>query len=362
MRIHQFVHTLAYGDAISSEALTIKRLLKEAGIESTLYVVNAHDKLAHETRGWEYFEEDLKQAGEGVTAVLLHFSIASPLNELFLKAPGIRRAVIYHNLTPENWFMAYNARVTADLRRARTDLERVIESADLVLGDSSYNLTEVQSHCRGQSRVLPLVLDKEKWSCGSNAGIARILRGNGCRNILSVGRIAPNKCIEDLIKVFYFYHHKIEKKSRLWLIGSDIDTEIYAFELKRLAFELRLEEAVNFAGAVADSELKAFYENCDAYLCTSEHEGFCVPLIEAMYFGLPVIAYDSCAVADTVAGGGLVVARKAHAEIAELISLVISDQKLRSELREAGHKRAADFSLKNFRKRIEELLIEPLSR
>lgn len=345
-RVDQFVHTLAYGDAISSEVLTINRLLKELGFESDIYVANKDYRYNKLTREYPDFSE---QQG---SAVILHYSIASPLNDLFLQCNSSRRAVIYHNLTPERWFVGYNSRVVQDLRVAQAQLGAVVQAADLVLGDSTYNLEELKPFSPKNPRVFPLVLDEKKWAIEANAGIASILKSHGGVNLLSVGRTAPNKCLQDIIKAFYFYHHKINKESKLWLVGSDTDTEIYSFELKELIDHLQLKDSVVLTGAVADSELKSFYEHSDLYLCMSEHEGFCVPLIEAMNFGLPIIAYDTGAIAETLGGYGVVIPKKEPHILAELIELVLKSEREQPPLER--------YSLGAFAKRLQSDLIQPL--
>ena len=357
--LHQFVHTLAYGDAISSEAITIKRILNEEGIQSEIYSLNIdprHKQLAKHVGDFSADENP---------AVLLHYSIASPLNELFLSLNQCKRIVLYHNLTPERWFAPYNFRVVEDLKKARLGLESVVKAADIVLGDSGYNLIELapflkQPPLRQPCKVFPLTLDQTKWDIQSNQGILQVLKGHGGVNILSVGRVAPNKCLEDVIKCFYFYHHKINKNSRLWLTGSDTDTEIYSFELKELILNLGLGNVAKLVGPVADSELKAFYEASDLYLCMSEHEGFCVPLIEAMHFSLPLIAFDSCAVAETVGSGGLVVTQKQHAQIAELMDQVLTRTEISSKLIENAKTELSRFSLEKFRTNLHSEILEPL--
>ncbi|MFN8389837.1 MAG: glycosyltransferase [Bdellovibrionota bacterium] len=362
MQVHQFVHTLTYGDAISGEAIAIKRLLRESGITSEIYSLHTHEKLAGENRLWTHFSTDIQPAlaaGEQV-AVVLHYSIGSPLNALFRDQPGIARALIYHNLTPERFFLNYNARVVADLREGRAELPKLLRSVDVALADSPFNKTELIEFGATSAEVLPLLIDRKKWSVPANSGIKGVLAGHGGKNILHVGRFAPNKRLEDIIKAFYFYHHKIEKKSRLWLIGSDIDTEIYSFELRSLISELRLKDAVELVGMVADSELRSFYEASDLYLCMSEHEGFCVPIIEAMNFGLPVLAFDSSAVGDTLGDGGLLLQRKSPAEVAEVMNIMLSDQSLRAELISRGKKRVQEFGEEQFIAQLKKVLISPL--
>jgi len=363
MQLHQFVHTLNYGDAISGEALTIKRLLEAKGIVSNIYTVNTHERLTSYARNYKDLAEDLRQAakaGEHV-AIVLHYSIASPLNDLFVELEGVAKVFLYHNITPPEWFANYNKRVVADLIKGRAEMPRVLAAADIILADSSFNAEELNEQGFNDVRTLPLALDTEKWNIAANPGIAGILKHNSRKNVLHVGRIAPNKCIQDIIKAFYFYHHKIEQNSHLWLVGIDNDTEIYSFELKRMISEFRLKDAVTFARGVSDGELKSFYENSDVYLCMSEHEGFCLPLIEAMSFGIPVIAFESGAVPETVGNAAILVKEKVPHLLAELIDSLVTDVELRQNLIKSGHANVSRFRPENFEKSINDVLLEPLS-
>jgi len=260
VRIDQFVHTLNYGDAISGEALALARILRGKGCESSIYALHAHEKLKREYRPWTSFNGDVSERGKGQgQGIILHYSIGSPLNDVFVKSRGLRKALIYHNLTPADWFSSYNSRVASDLANGLKELPLLLEASDLIIADSQFNRDELCGLTGKEIDVLPLFLDESKWRIEPNRGISSVLRGHGGRNILHVGRLAPNKCVEDIIKAFYFYHHKIERRSRLWLVGTDIDTEIYSFEMRQLVSELRLREAVTFVGSVADCELRAFY-------------------------------------------------------------------------------------------------------
>jgi len=364
VQVNQFVHTLNYGDAISGEARTIQRMLRQMSIPSEIYSVHTHEKLKGQTRSWLDFDKEAAAAAQDglKTAVILHYSIASPLNQLFLQQRDAFRAAIFHNLTPVHWFERCNARVAADLRQGFAELPEVMGNAHLVLADSEFNCQELAKLGCVPAGTLPLLLDEEQWAVVANAGINSILRAHGGKNILHVGRIAPNKRIEDIIKAFYFYRHKINSQSRLWLIGTDIDTEIYSFELRRLVSELQLRDAVFFVGSVSASELRAFYEQADLYICLSKHEGFCMPILEAMHFSVPVIAYDAGAVAETLGSGGILVGRKRPAEIAELMEIILTDNLVRSRLVEQGRKRAAAFSLSRFRENLENRLLQPIIR
>ena len=350
MVINQLVHTLSYGDAISGEVMAICRILRAKGIKSEIFAINTHEKL----EGWTRHYSELPS---GEQTLIHHYSLGSPLNDIYISAAKARRITVYHNLTPDFWFQGYNVRVVEDLKQGRAELPKVLAASEKILADSTYNKIEVVDLGFPNCEVLPLLIDDSKWAgILPNDGIAAALKGHGGVNLLHVGRIAPNKRLEDILKAFYFYHHKINQKSRLWLVGSDIDTEIYSFELRMLISELRLKEAVTLTGSVAETELRAFYENSDAYLCMSEHEGFCVPLLEAMHFGVPIVAFGACAVPETLGAAGVVFTEKDFPRVAELLNIVITDEQLKAQLIAAGRERVTSFGENAFAAKLSQLL------
>lgn len=344
-KAYQLVHTLSYGDAISGEVLALKRCFADLGYDSQVYSINSHPRLKGEARDYRDFPSDF--AGE----LILHYSLGSPLNSVYVECRGATRSVIYHNLTPAKWFRGINPRVTEHIEAGVTELPGLLEKSDRILADSAFNASELKE-IGFDAEVLDLPVDPARWGVEANPGIAGIIKSDPRIHILHVGRLAPNKCIEDIIRMFYFLHHHITHKSKLWLVGIDIDTELYSFSLKRLVHELKLDHAVEFAGCLADGEVKALYENCSAYLCMSEHEGFCLPVAEAMYFGLPVIAYASSALPETIGQGGVLVHAKKPAELAELVHTVCTDEVLKEQLVKAGRERVAELSYDHFARRV----------
>ncbi len=340
---NQLVHTLSYGDAISSEAITIKNLLREQGWQSDIYCLHVHPKLENDCQLIDKFNSGDK--GD----LLLHYSLGSPLNKIFEDYREGSKYLMYHNLTPPKWFEGYNRRVYDDLIDGAEELPRVGAAADCLIGVSDYNCEDLQRRGLPGAKKLPIPFDDNKWSLEANSGIKAALKGHGGKNFLHVGRIAPNKCIHDILKTFYFYHHKVSNKSRLWIVGNDSDCELYSLELRRMVSEFNLKGAVEFVGSVSDCELKAFYQNSDAYICMSEHEGFCVPLIEAMYFKLPVLAFNSSAIGETLGPAGLLIEEKAPELVAELLAALSFDSTLRDRLISSGLDQLQRFSLDNFR-------------
>lgn len=352
LKIDQFIHTLQYGDAITGEALTIKRILNEMGHSSEIYSLHSHHLLKNLSKKMNEYESS--------DGLILHYSLNSPQNEVYIKSSCKNKFLIYHNLTPESWYMPYNGRVYDDLVLGKSHLPNLINETNFCLADSSFNASELKEFKPKSLEVLPLLIDPKRWESSPNSGIIEALKAQGGKNILHVGRIAPNKQIEEIIKAFYFYHHKFCKNSRLWLVGHDIDTEIYSFELRKLIIDLSLTEAVQFTGSVSDDELQGFYSASDAYICMSAHEGFCVPIIEAMHHNLPVVAYNSSAIGETLGKAGILLDDLNPLKTAIALDKAISDQNVRTSLIRAGHDQVKNFSIENFKNNLLQLIVNKI--
>lgn len=347
--IHQVVHTLSYGDAISTEVLSLQRVLRSLGYESEIYSINEHPKLRGRTRHYTTLPE-CAQAD-----IILHYSLGSPLNPLYRSWSRGRRILVYHNITPAEYFRGVNQRVADDIEQGIAELPVLCAESDAIWADSAFNAAEIAT-LGFQSEVLELLVSPERWDTPRNEGIFASVTSQPGIHLLHVGRLAPNKKVEDIIKSFYFLHKEIEPASCLWLVGIDTDTELYSFSLKQLAWQLGIDHAVRFIGCRADEEVRAMYEACTVYMCMSEHEGFCLPLIEAMHFGLPVIAYDAGAVPQTLGSGGILVREKRHLEMAHLVAKVARDSELRSTMIARGRERVSHFGYDRFSRRVHELL------
>lgn len=347
--IHQLVHTLSYGDAISTEVLALQAALRDLGLESEIYALHEHNKLKGRSRRYE----TIGTCSEA--DIILHYSIGSPLNDLYAHWDRGHKVLVYHNITPARWFKGVNNRVAKDIERGLSDLPALCARSHRIWADSQFNAREIES-LGFPCSVLELPIAPERWNRARNEGMyARVKKRPGI-NVLHVGRMAPNKCIEDIIKSFYYLNKFIEPRSTLWLAGIDTDTELYSFSLHRLIKNLGLDESVEVLGGLTDEEIRALYEAASVYVCMSEHEGFCLPLIEAMHFGLPVVGYAQGAVPETVSTGGIVVSEKRHAELAALFQMLAQPGELRSRMIERGRERVKAFSFESFKARVSELL------
>lgn len=348
--LHQLVPNLAFGDAISQQAMTLRRMLRAAGVRSEIYAEHVDAQLRGQARPYRRLREE---AGESAV-VLFHFSIGSEVTDLFRLLPN-PRVLVYHNITPPDFFAGVNPQVAAMCARGREELGTLRAHCALALADSEFNRRELETLGFARTAVLPIVLDPERYDLRSLRRLERPYR-DGHVNFLHVGRLVPNKRIEDVLKVFYFYRRRINPDSRLFLVGIDTDMEIYAVALRQMIHDLDL-SGVAFPGRVTQRELVTYYRLAHVYLCMSEHEGFCVPLVEAMHLGVPVIAYAAGAVPETLGEGGALVLRKDFAEIAELAALVCEDAGLRASWVEAGREQARRFLPEAVAPRLRELVL-----
>jgi len=347
--IHQLVHTLSYGDAISTEVLALQRVLRSLGHSSEIFAIHEHPLLKGRSIPYATISE------HGSADIILHYSLGSPLNPLYAAWSKGTKTLVYHNITPASWYRSINQRVADDIEAGLRDLPQLCGVSDAIWADSKYNAHEIEQ-LGYKAHVLELLVDPARWSGQRNEGIYSSVQSSSGTQVLHVGRLAPNKCVEDIIKSFYFLVKYIDTEARLRLVGIDTDTELYSFSLRELANHLGIGYAVEFVGPLSDSEVRSMYEASDVYICMSEHEGFCLPLIEAMHFGLPVIAFAAGAVPDTLGSGGVLVHEKRHAEVGQLLADVAQPGDLRELLIRNGRARVGHFTFERFASRVCELL------
>lgn len=321
MQVHQILPSLSPGDAIGNEALLMRALLRRQGYASEIFALHIHPGM--QARPYQEY------AGVSSPANLLiyHFSIGSEVSD-FVRALPDRKVMIYHNITPSRFFCGINETLAFLLEQGREELASLSGCFDLALADSDYNLAELERAGYQATGVLPLMMDFSRYETCNRDLVDAF--SDGRTNILFVGRISPNKKHDDLLRIFYYYQ-KIDPDARLLLPGGYGGCESYLGELRGLALRLGLSN-VHFPGKVPLSDLVSYYMVSDLFLCMSEHEGFGVPLVESMFFGLPIIAFRSSAVPSTLGDAGVLVRSKKYLEIAELMHLVVEDPHLRERL------------------------------
>jgi glycosyltransferase involved in cell wall biosynthesis len=334
--VHQLVPNFGLGDAIGNHVRALRGLLRGWGYASQVYAQHVHQSLAGEA----HFYTRYREVAAPASVVLFHFSIGSEVTAFFAGLPD-RRVLVYHNITPPEYFVGVNARVADRCRRGRWELGRLAGVTDLALGVSEYNRRELAEAGFRRTGVLPVLVDWAQYEAPPVRALTQAYRQG--TTLLFVGRVAPNKRVEDLVKAFYFYR-QLDPGSRLLVVGSAVDTEGYLAGCQKLAAELGVADGVVFAGGVSQAELCTYYRLASAYLCLSEHEGFCVPLLEAMHFGVPVVAYAAAGVPGTLGGAGLLVETRDFPLIAETVHRVVTDGPLRAAVVAGQRARLAAFA------------------
>ncbi|NJL36491.1 MAG: glycosyltransferase [Leptolyngbyaceae cyanobacterium RM2_2_4] len=333
--IHQLLPNLAYGDAISNHAIEIRNYLRQCGYRSEIFVRYIDQRVAHEATLFSPQKLD-HQAG-----LIYHHSIGSELTKYAIAHSG-SKCLVYHNITPAEFFLPYRPDIAKLLEDGRAELKQLAQHFPISVGDSTFNVEELLEVGFTESEVLPIIVNPKKWDAAADASLMRQLQ-DGKTNLLFVGRIAPNKRQNDLIEAFAHYL-TFDHEARLILLGGYGLTDPYYFHLLNLIDKLNLANYVLLPGLVTEPQLLAYYRTAHLFWSMSDHEGFCVPLVESMWFDIPILAYKSSAVPETLGSAGLIFTTKSDlVQVAALAKLVVKDKELKSEIITAQRQRRNDF-------------------
>ncbi len=357
MRVDQLVPAFHRGDAIGDTASHLKRFLRSQGFSSEIYCLTRDEELEGES---EFISSFPKPEPSDVT--MLHFALPSPLTECFAKLPT-RKVLIYHNITPPEFFLDFSQEMANFSRQGRKELASLVPHVSLALADSEFNCQELRQFGFKKTAVFPLFIDFSSYE-RKISRLVHELFSDGRTNILFVGRIVPNKKIEDIIRVTFYYKKYISPLVRMIVIGKTLSLPAYYQSLVRLADEFYLQpEEICFTGHIPDEEMYALYRASDVFLSMSEHEGFGLPFVESMVFDLPIIAYDSTAVPYTLDGAGVLIKHKRVDQVAELVNIVAHDKRIKEKILQGQRQRLERFKSQELEKlvlkNIESLREEP---
>ena len=351
MKIHQWVPAAHRGDAIGDSARTVRDMLRGMGHDSEIFALTIDDDLRGDVLP---FTDGAATRGD---VTIFHFALPSPMTDAFARLAGVK-ILQYHNITPASFFAAYDAGLFRLAALGRRELATLAGRVDLALGDSEFNREELEALGFARSGVMPIAVNTRRITgAPPRPALERIL-SDGLINILFVGRIVPNKKIEDHIRLAEMYKRYVDSYYRFIFVGRYDGLPRYYSQVRALIAEYQmLPDRFWFTGPVPDEDLAAFYRWSDAYVSLSEHEGFCVPLVEAMAADVPIVAYAAGAVPETLGGAGLLFAPKDLEVAAELLGSVVYDRDIRAGVLEGQRRRLQDFTPN----RIEERLCQILS-
>jgi glycosyltransferase involved in cell wall biosynthesis len=308
------------------------------GHTSELYALTIDDDLQGDVRP---FADPAAQQGD---LTMFHFALPSPMTEAFARLSG-GRVLQYHNVTPASYFAAYDPALFRLASIARQELSTLVGRVDLALGVSDYNRRELAALGFEPTGVLPLAVDVARITRPVQRPALERILDDDFVNFLFVGRIAPNKKIEDHIRLAEHYKRYVDAYYRFIFVGKYDAVPRYFATIRALMSEYRLlNERFVFTGPVPDEDLAVYYRHSAVYISLSEHEGFCAPLLEAMAADVPVLAYSAAAVPETLGGAGVQFAPKDMEYAAELLGSLAFDDDLRRSVIAGQRKRLADFS------------------
>ena len=350
MIVNQWVPAAHRGDAIGDSARRVRGLLRGLGHQSELYAMTMDDDLRGDVLPWT---DSSARRGD---LTIFHFALVSPMTAQFARLPR-GRVLQYHNVTPAYFFAPYDAEIFRLAALSRDDLRTLVGHTDIALGDSEYNRQELEEMGFTNTGVFPIAIDTERITNAPRVPSLEFLLTDGpLLNFLFVGRIAPNKKIEDHIRMAEHYKRYVDTAYRFIFVGKTDAIPRYYDMIRKLMNDYEmLEDRFIFTGPVPDADLATYYRTAHVYLSLSEHEGFCVPLLEAMAADVPVLAYSSTAVPDTLGGAGVQFAPKDLEYAAELLGELAYNDTLRAQVIAGQRARLNDFGDARIRRELERL-------
>ncbi len=321
IEIHQFSPSAISGDGIGNGMFYLQRVLRELGFKSNIYAEDIEPSLKKKVISYKKIKDDID------SILFIHYSIYYDFSK-WIDGLKLRKIMIYHNITPYHFFkkntLLYNL-----CKRGVEYLPKLSSKVEGAIGDSKLNSKELRESGFKNIETIPFLIDKDrileaKWDYKKFDNLVDNF------NIIFIGRIARNKAQRDLIEIANIYS-KININFKLYIIGGVTDLE-YQKELEELIDRYNLKDFVILTGKIPNEELYSYYRASNIFLSMSEHEGFGIPLIEAMLFNVPVIAYNSSNIKDTMNGGGVLVNKKSFQEIAGVIELIRVNHAFKREI------------------------------
>lgn len=339
LEVHQFVPSFAPRDAVGNHVLRTHQDLIAAGAEAAVWAGAVHPQLRRQAYTWSQFDDTRRTRGRRRALIYQAASYSGGLVE-YLVDRSEPRIISYHNLTPPSFFSIYDRAAARDLRLASTELRRLAERTRVAVAASEFNAIDLRQMGVARVHVIPPYLGPGFRGRADRGTLARLSATRRGIDMVFVGRLVPNKGHAHLVRLVATVRAGIDPNARLFLIGAP-GPKLYMNWLARMIDRLA-PCGVVMTGGVSEAQLAAYYQHADVFVCTSSHEGFGVPLVEAMRADLPVLAYDSGAVGDTLGGAGILVRTRDPVVLAELVARIVVDSDLRDALCRRQRDRAAE--------------------
>ena len=355
--VHQFIPRLEPG-AVGAHTLEARRILRAMGHPSEIYADGGDPSLVDETHPYQDYGRQARPED-----VLVYQAATGSVIADYLMERREPLVVNYHNVTPARFFRGWDDGVVHAVTIGVRQIRRLATRAAAGIAVSAYNERELRDAGYRRTSVAPVLFDVAAMNDGVDGQTLDRLtaaKADGGADLLFVGRVAPNKAHHDLIKAFAAYRRAYDPQARLHLVGGSASPQYWS-TLEQFVAALGLGDAVRLTGGVSLGALAAHYRAADVFLCLSEHEGFCVPLVEAMANDVPIVAFSAAAVPETLAGAGLVLEDKDPTLVAAAVHRVVDDADVRQALVDAGRGRLAELSMERLEARFREAVGEVIA-
>ena len=346
--VNQYASQVCLFDAVGNETFAIQRVLSDIGIASEILCDLADTSLHARVRSWS------KATAQASRLTIVHYSHGSKfIHRVFSSSEP--KVLLYHNITPAKYFRGTHPNLVRASELGREQLAELANRVEVAVAHSTFSANELRQYGFARIEVVPYVSLEPLCQVEPDRDVMDRCRRDGWVNLICVSQVAPHKCIEDCLFVFDYFKRFVCRKSRLFVIGGWPGTVAYLERLRRLVNILHLSDVI-FPGQVSQESLIAYYKSAHAFLCMSDHEGFCVPLVEAMRFDVPVFAYAATAVPETLRYSGVLFPHKDWPTIAEAIGLLLSDEQLRAQVVADQRQQLSYYSVSACQERLRTLL------
>ena len=342
--VHQFHPVMAYGDAVGNDCFELQRLFWAADVRSDLFAWGTRPEVRALVRDYRDLERLPRDA-----LLLIHHSMGNDVLGEVAKLPQ-RKAIVYHNITPAENFAGLNEEARLYAARGREQLRDLAKVAEFGFADSEFNRQELEAAGVARTAVVPILVDWEAFDVTPDPEVTRRLADERT-SILAVGQILPHKGVHHAVAAFARYRQR-DRGAHLYLVGTTAMSGAYLARVTAQIADAGLGDAVTLTGTVNTEQLVAYYRGASALLTLSEHEGFCVPLLEAMRSRLPIVANAAGAIPETLGDAGILLDDRSPDAVSDALERVVGDQHLRADLIERGERRLADFSRERVRERL----------
>ena len=350
MRIFQIIVTITTGDAIGNNALLLDNLFRSLGFETGIYAINIDSRLS------KTVVRDLKRLPQLTSQdIIIYHMCESTIINAMLGEMHCKKIAVYHNTTPARFFARFEPEQAKKQVESLLEIKALSSCFDWCIADSEFNKADLvrMGYPKDRITVIPIMLNFEDYRKTPDQNVIKTYQ-DGRTNFLFVGRVAPNKCFEDVIQAYAYYKKHIDQNARLFLVGAPFGGN-YINYLREYVEIIEAEDVI-FTGHVTFAEILAYYSVADIFLCMSEHEGFCVPVIEAMIFGVPVLAFNSSAIKGTLGGCGILLEEKDPVVASLVIQRILNDKALKDYIIDMQKQRLNDFDVDRISKQFMSVL------